>query len=421
VDEVAKLLVIGALGAVSAAAAHRNIAIYHDGLRTSVTALETGGRDRRDLGRYAYTISIGFVIAYALPFALASGILVIHMILLGADVIGVASRRLIEALAGGLAWSLAVVALVDLFVEGVQRLPLDTTGSDLLFAPLVYALPLLAAATALQAYGFRAGAVATAATLVTWAVAFAVWDAIDADSATTFGAGLIAFGLVMAVLAVRSLRERAEEQTDLAFFDDNIRRIRGNWWALLPIAALIAVTGSQVWVGGEPVQVALLGTDHREGAAVVAVFSTFGFLPLQGMTGLVSGVWNQHGYPDWLLGAGYLTSNAAVAAVAGAALMGIEILTLRRVAWLLTARPGVTTLASAAREALDVVPTLAMVAGGVLAAAAVGGPAGAFVVIAIVLLNDRRGRPVMPMAAPVIGYLLVLVGAGLAEQLGVFT
>jgi hypothetical protein len=139
------------------------------------------------------------------------------------------------------------------------------------------------------------------------------------------------------------------------------------------------------------------------------------------MTGLVSGVWNQHGYPDWLLGAGYLTSNAAVAAVAGAALMGIEILTLRRVAWLLTARPGVTTLASAAREALDVVPTLAMVAGGVLAAAAVGGPAGAFVVIAIVLLNDRRGRPVMPMAAPVIGYLLVLVGAGLAEQLGVFT
>ena len=139
------------------------------------------------------------------------------------------------------------------------------------------------------------------------------------------------------------------------------------------------------------------------------------------MTGLVSGVWNQHGYPDWLLGAGYLTSNVAVAAVAGAALMGLEIAALRRVAWLLTARPGVTTLASAAREALDIVPTLAMVAGGVLAAAAVGGAAGASVVIPVVLLNDRRGRPVMPLAAPVIGYLLVLVGAGAMAQLGVFS
>jgi hypothetical protein len=42
------------------------------------------------------------------------------------------------------------------------------------------------------------------------------------------------------------------------------------------------------------------------------------------------------------------------------------------------------------------------------------------VVVAVVLLNDRRGRPVMPMAAPVIGYLLVLLGAGLAHKLGVF-
>ena len=51
------------------------------------------------------------------------------------------------------------------------------------------------------------------------------------------------------------------------------------------------------------------------------MFSSIGFVPLQGMTGLVSGVWNQHGYPDWFLGAGYLTPNPAIAAVAGAALM----------------------------------------------------------------------------------------------------
>lgn len=420
-DEIVKLLVVGLLGAVSAVAAHRNIAIYHDGLRTSVADVTSGLKTRREMASYAYTISIGFVVAYALPFALASGIIIIHMIMLGTDVIGVRCRRSVEAIAGGLAWGVFVVGAVDLFVKGVQHLPLDTTGRDLLWTPLVYSLPLLGAAAAAHAHGFRAGVVATLATAAIWGAAYAVWDAADPASATTFGSGLIAFAVVMVVLVCAAFRERAEDETDLAFFDENIRRIRGNWPILLPIAALIAITASSGWVGGEPVQVALMSSGHLEGAAAVAVFSSIGFVPLQGMTGLVSGVWNQHGYPDWFLGAGYLTGNPVIAAFAGAGLMAVELLTLRRVAWLLTARPGVTTLGSAVREALEIVPTLAMLAGGVLAATAVAGPIGAFAVIAVQLLNDRRGRPVMPMAAPVIGYLLVLVATGLAHKAGVFT
>ena len=92
-DEIVKLLVVGALGAVSATAAHRNIAIYHDGLRTSVADITSGVKTRREMASYAYTISIGFVVAFALPFALASGIIIIHMIMLGTDVIGVRCRR----------------------------------------------------------------------------------------------------------------------------------------------------------------------------------------------------------------------------------------------------------------------------------------------------------------------------------------
>jgi hypothetical protein len=420
-DEIVKLLVIGLLGAVSSLAAHRNVAIYHDGLRTSVSDITSGLKTRREMASYAYTISVGFVVAFALPFALASGILIIHMIMLGTDTIGVRSRRSVEALAGGFAWGAFVVGAVDLFVKGVQHLPLATTGRDLLWMPLVFSLPLLGAATAAQAHGFRAGVIATLATAAIWGAAYGIWDAADPESATTFGSGLIAFGVVLAALVVAAFRERAEAETDLAFFDDNIRRIRGNWPYLLPIGALIAITASSGWMGGEPVQVALISSDHLEGAALVAVFSSIGFVPLQGMTGLVSGVWNQHGYPDWFLGAGYLTDNAVIAAVAGAALMGIELLTLRRVAWVLTARPGVTMLGSAVRESLEIVPTLAMLAGGVLAATAVAGPIGAFTVIAVHLLNDKRGRPVMPLAAPVIGYLVVLVATGLAHKAGVFT
>ena len=72
--------------------------------------------------------------------------------------------------------------------------------------------------------------------------------------------------------------------------------------------------------------------------------------------------------------------------------MAVELLTLRRVAWVLTARPGITTLGSAVRESLELVPTLAMLAGGVLAATAVAGPIGAFAVIAR-LSAQRQARP----------------------------
>jgi hypothetical protein len=420
-DEALKLAVVGVLGAASAAAAHRNVAIYHDGLRTSVNELESGERSRADLAAYAYRISIGFVVAYALPFALASGILTIHMILLGTDVVGVRASRLAAAIGAGLAWALAVVAAVDLFVHGVARLPLATTGRDLLWLPLVYSLPLLGVVVATELHGIRWGAATAVATLAVWALAHAALRAAYPHSATVVGSGLVTLALVVCALAAVALRERSEEPGDVAFFEDNVRRARRGWPLLLPIAGLIAVTASEGWIAGEPTQLALVGSDHLEGAALIAVFSVIGFLPLQGMTGLVSGVWNQDGYPDWFLGAGYVISNPLVAGVAGAGLMALELLTLRPVARLLTGRPGVTSLGNAARDALDVVPALAMLAGGVLAAVAVAGPVGAFVVLGAAALNDKRGRPVMPLAAPVFGYVAVLVGTGVAHELGLFT
>ena len=288
--------------------------------------------------------------------------------------------------------------------------------------PLVFALPMIGAAAAAQAHGFRAGVIATLATAAIWGASYGVWDAVDPESATTFGAGLIAFCRRRSSCSSwRPCASGPRTRPISASSTTTSAASAATGPILLPIAALIAVTASSGWVGGEPVQVTLMSSGHLEGAAVVAVFSSIGFVPLQGMTGLVSGVWNQHGYPDWFLGAGYLTPNRAIAAVAGAALMGVELLTLRRVAWLLTARPGITTLGSAVRESLELVPTLAMLAGGVLAATAVGGPAGAFAVIAVYLLNDKRGRPIMPIAAPVIGYLLVVVVTGLAHKAGVFT
>jgi hypothetical protein len=72
------------------------------------------------------------------------------------------------------------------------------------------------------------------------------------------------------------------------------------------------------------------------------------------------------------------------------------------------------------RDALDLLPNLAVLAGGVWAAIAVAGPPGAAVVVGAYYLNDVKGRPVTPLAVPVFAYLLVAVVSGLGLRLGVW-
>jgi Protein of unknown function len=417
-SEAAKLLVLGLLGMVSVMLANRTVAIYHDGLRTSVIELWTGEKTRRELAAYAWSISIGFIVAYALPYSLATGILMIHIICLGADIIGMRIANLPLAGAVGFLYGVVATGAVDLFVAGMRHLPPALPNVHLLFLPLGYTFPLLAAVAAGQQFGFRWGSAASGLTLALWGLANWLLHTVAGGTNTVFSSGLLALAAVTAILVAVAWRVKGSSSSDLTFFEDKIRRIRGNWVYLLPVAALIALAGSRGWLGGEPIQIVMLNLDQRQAAAMVAAFSVIGFIPVQGMTGLVSGVWNQDGYPDWFLGAGYLIANPILAALAGVALMGVELLSLRWVARLLTTRPGMTSLGHAARDAMDTVPNLSILAGGVIAAVATAGPAGAFVIVAAYALNDLKGRPVVPLAVPVLAYLVVALFAGLGRRAG---
>jgi hypothetical protein len=421
ITDLVKPAAIGLLGCLSTVASHRRIAIYHDGLRTVVNEVETGTKTRRELGAYAYSISMSFIVGAALPYALATGIIVIHMICLGGDVIG--SRLRTSWLSGlaGFGYAAVLTVLVDLFVSALHHLPPAAPDVHLLFLPLSYTFPLLAAVAATAQFGARWGAIAVAATLGIWGAAFEILRGLGFHQYGPYASGIIALALVTLALLVVAFRSGKTEGVNTGFFEPHIRRIRHNWMFLVPIAALISVLASRHWLAGEPVQAALLNLHLSPAAAAVAFFSFLGFIPLQGMTGLVSGVWNQDGYPDWLLGVGYVISNPFAAAAAGAGLMGAELLSLRAVGRLLTSRPGVTALGNAMRDALDLLPSIAVLAGGVWAAIHAAGPAGAVVVVAAYYLNDVKGRPVTPLAVPVFAYLLVAVLGGLGMRLGVWS
>jgi hypothetical protein len=162
----------------------------------------------------------------------------------------------------------------------------------------------------------------------------------------------------------------------------------------------------------------VLGVGSPQAAAAIAFFSMVGFVPMIAISGLLSGVWNQDGYPDWYLGAGYLLPNPILAGLAGLALIVAELGSLHAVGRLLNTRPGIHGFGSAVRDALDSVPTLTILAGGVVASIGLAGPFGAVVVVGSYTLNESKGRPVMPIAVPVFAFLAVTLAVRAGSTAG---
>ena len=407
--DTAKVLTLGVLAALAALAANRSVAIYHDGVRTSIRDLWTGEQTRRQMARYAYGISFMFVVAYALPFTLLTGVLVMHIVLLGADVIGVGARTVLAATMSAFLYGGLCAYVADLTTAALSSLPRVASDVHLLWQPLTYAVVFLPAVAAGHQFGRRHGLIFAVATAMLWISANALINGEPLSGAMP--GGLIAASLSTIAVLVVAWRVPTDSTPDLDYFDDKITRIRRHWPYLLPGAALIAFAGHRGWLAGDPLQVAMLATDQAWAAAFVAVFTVVGMFPVQGMTGLVSGVWNEDGYPDWSLAVGYVSPNPVVAAFAGVGVMAFELASLRRVAHVLTRRPGITGLGHAARDALDTVGEVGILAGAVLAAAATAGPFAAGVVIAAQAFNEAQRRPIMPVAVPVFAYVAVAASA----------
>jgi hypothetical protein len=397
---------------------HATAAVFHDGLRTSLPELWKGGRDRRALAAYSYSLSIGFILAYALPYSLATGIIVIHLILLTADMVGlrIASRWL--AVAVGLVYGVGLSVGVDVFVS-LARVTADYGPSlQTLFTPLAYTFPLMAAVAAATFRGIRWGIAAAAFTVVVWRVADIALHGGGVFGELTPTGGAIALVATAIVVVLVAGREVSAGGVDLsALYEPNLARIKKLWPYLIAPPALIGLAGAFGWLAGEPAQLVMLAVGSPEAAAAIAFFSALGFMPMIAMSGLLSGVWNEDGYCDWYLGASYLARPVPIlGALAGVVLVTVEILSLRRLGRLLTTRPGINAAGSAMRDALDSVPTLSILAGGVWSTIQMAGPIGALTVLGAWTFNEAKGRPIMPLAVPVFAFLAVAIVVDVAHR-----
>jgi hypothetical protein len=411
------VLVFGLLAASSALAVHKTAAVYHDGLRTSVPELWQQQRPRVDLAKYSYSIGIGFILAYALPYSLATGIVVIHIILLTSDVLGLWFQRVWVVIASSFLFGAAVTVVIWAAAFGLQQLPGFGDALDQMFAPVAATFPFLAAVAIAHQFGLRWGIGAAVLTLAAWRLFDTVLD--GAKSELSMESGAMALGLMTAVMVASAFFGPASPSAGDEPYLEGIKRVRRHWPYLVVPPVLITVAAAEGWLAGEPLQLVLVAVGSPEAAAAVAFFAAVAFVPLIAMTSSVSGVWNQDGYPDWYLGAGYLVREPVGAVAAGLALVAVELGSLRRVMRLLLTRPRLHGIGSAARDALDVVPGVSILAGAVVAAADLSGVLGAGIVVLVYAFNEAKGRPVMPMAVPVFGFLMVALTADALQALGV--
>jgi hypothetical protein len=414
---LAAVLLFGLLAASSSLAVHKTAAVYHDGLRTSVPELWLNQRPRLDLAKYSYAIGIGFVLAYALPYSLATGIMVIHIILLSSDVLGLWFQRTWTVLAASFAFGAVATVVIAVAAFGLQQLPDYEGALQTMFAPVAATFPFLVAVAIAHQFGVRWGAAAAVLTLAAWRLLETALHGSDSDLSVHSGALTLALMTILMVATAFTGPRNPAVGDEL--YAAGVKRVRGNWKFLVLPPVLITVAASQGWLAGEPLQLVLLAVGSPEAAAAVALYSVVAFVPLIAMSSAVSGVWNQDGYPDWYLAAGYLVREPVGAVAAGLALVAVELGSLRRVMQHLMTRPRLHGIGSAARDALDVVPGVSILAGAVMAAAGLGGVVGAGIVVVLYAFNEAQGRPIMPMAVPVFGFLAVALTSDALQALGV--
>jgi hypothetical protein len=413
---LAAVLVFGLLAATSALAVHKTAAVYHDGLRTSVPELWMNQRPRVDLAKYSYAIGIGFVLAYALPYSLATGIMVIHIILLSSDVLGLWFQRTWTVLAASFAFGAVATVVIAAAAFGMQHLPDYEGALQAMFAPVAATFPFLVAVAIAHQFGVRWGAAAAVLTLAAWRLLETALT--GSDHSLSAKSGALTLGLMTLGLVASAFTGPRNPPVGDQLYAEGVKRVHRHWPYLVLPPVLITVAASQGWLAGEPLQLVLLAVGSHEAAAAVAFYSVVAFIPLIAMSSTVSGVWNQDGYPDWYLGAGYLVREPVGAVAAGLALVAVELGSLRRVMHLLMTRPRLHGIGSAARDALDVVPGVSILAGAVVAASGLGGVIGAGIVVVLYAFNEAKGRPIMPMAVPVFGFLSVALTSDALQTLG---
>lgn len=409
-----KVIVLGLLSLWGAVLANRNIAVYHDGIRPIMGEYIEGRMKKVELIGISFAMSFGLVIGFGIPFSLTSQIILIHSILLGTDVIGIASPNKYVAGGLGLAYGVGLTLGLGWVVELFKSMPINIMDSMMLIGdPIVVSFSVLPALAVAYQFGSKKGLSTLIISLLSRVAITKINPIVINESkvnispdGVALAVGMIAL-MIFAIIASNKNRATANaEESNLALFSDKADRIKRNLIPLLIMGALISLGASLHFIGGSPMDVTFLSKGQVSEAVMIAFLKVIGYIPLVVTTALVSGVWATGGICDWLFGLGYLV-NPIAAPFVGAAGMGVEVFGVKYLARILDKYPEVRKSGDHIRTAMTQILEVALLVGGMMAANAMAPSFGFFFVAGLYIINIISGTRVVKMAVGPVAAILV--------------
>jgi hypothetical protein len=423
------------IGAFSSMLANRGIVIYHDGLRPIMPSLyESKDITRGQVAAVSFTLMIGFLIGYGLPFSVGNVIPLFYVIFLVTDWIGISLpgqfepgwRKDGKSLLGfygagaiGGAWGALLAVGLHSLPALVHSLPVDLLSPMTeITKPLFLTFALFPVLTAAYRFGWKKGVVSLIL-------------AVIANRFCTFWFGapagtrwmLLAGTLVLAILTISDERKNAKNsaatnaaQLDLdgLFKVDRVKRIKQN---MLPIGLLsffIGIALNYPVLALDPPQGSLYAQELKIDAFLVLVAMGTAFFPMKFSSALVSGAMFTFSFFDAAIAV--IMPNWISAGIAMALWKIAEIYFLLKIGLFVNRYPFIRSLSDDIRTSIFNVLEIGLLIGSAIVADKIAPGWGMMIVIAAWWINNYAGAPIVRMG---IGPIAVIVAGILANLFNV--
>ncbi|MDM5338587.1 YhfT family protein [Fictibacillus enclensis] len=419
------------IGALAAVMANLGIAVFNDGLRPIVPENLEGRMSRKELGVTAFAMSFGLVIGFGIPISIAGSIILIHSILLGTDIIGLAfNRSKVNAVLAGVAgalYGLGIYYGLQSVVEVFKMLPLNfVDGFNKVGEPVVVSFMVFPAIAVALQFSIKKGVLTfIAAAIARQLIVFANTEKLISINGTQVVLSPEGIALIIGMVFLLSfaMREKSEDQNLsilASLFTERVAKIRKYSWVLMISGALVAVATHQLMIAGDPISLNLLSDGKISEGGIASLAKAIGFVPLIASTAIATGVYGPVGF-TFVFGAGIFSPNPFLAAILGAVIIFAEVMLLTQLAKVLDRYPGIRESGENIRTAMTRVLEVALLIGGANAANAIVPGLGFFAIAGLYLLNEAAGRPIVRMAVGPIGAIAVGILGNILVWIGLYT
>lgn len=423
-NSLLNLGVMMALCAVTTLMSAKGIAVFNDATRPMVLEYKEKRLTRSALGTSAFAFGIGYILGF-IPQSIATGIIIIHVVLLGTDIVGTyipeskyqTAISLVVGATYGVVMALGIPVIDKIFsILPYNFLPqLGQVSSIILLAFAVF--PCLV--VSLQ-YGWGKGIITFSITILAQVVVSQYGKfTLSSGQTIAINANAIAlfFGMVaMIFFAVRDKREASNTQATLvSIFAERIKSIKKYWYLFAISGGLIALSAALKLTVESPMSAPLYQSGDFYSAAITELARVIGFIPLVVTTGIATGTYSPAGVKMvFVIGSlAALVGNPFLALIFGAIWMVMEVFLLESFAKMLDKFPGVKDCGDQIRTAITKVLEVALLVGGITAAAAIAPSWGAMFVVGLYVLNNTFKKKIVSLAIGPVGAILVGVIANI--------